>query len=493
LTANVRGIVSCTMVSLIDRSLETEPDSLFALTNLILLAVPPPEVLVGLLGIVFLLISSALISASEVAFFSLTPIDFDALAEEESSGGQRILTLKDRPRRLLATILISNNFVNIAIVILSDFVVRNFFSEATFSRWANDLMRLLSINYDSGQWVATAISFLITVVGVTFLLVLFGEVAPKVYARLNSIKLAKFMSGPLMVLMRVFSPLSQLLVSSTRLIENRLAKKNLRNLTSKEDIDEAIELTVSAEKGAEQEVDILKSIVKFSDVTVRQIMTSRVDIIAIDERSDYEELLKVAKDSGYSRIPVYENDIDNIVGILYVKDLLGHLNEDQQFAWQQLTRKNMLYVPEAKKISDLLKEFQLQHLHMAIVVDEYGGTSGLVTLEDILEEIIGDIKDEFDDELEVVYRKIDDYNYIFEGKTLLNDLYRILDIEDDVFDEARGEADSLAGLMLELHGQLPKKDVEIAYNHFRFKIVSVSKRRIEQVMVTLPRPGLHVF
>lgn len=473
--------------------METEPDSLLCFASLFLLAVPPPEVIVGLVGIVLLLMSSALISASEVAFFSLTHTDFDMLSDEESGSSQRILTLKDRPRRLLATILISNNFVNVAIVILSDFVVRNLLSKAIFDQWADALMNIFSVSHESGEFLANAISFLITVVGVTFLLVLFGEVAPKVYARINSIKLAKFMSGPLTVLMRVFNPLSQLLVSSTRLIENRLAKSNIRNLTSKEDIDEAIELTVSAEQGAEQEVDILKSIVKFSDVTVRQIMTSRVDIVAVDERIDYNELLKVAKDSGYSRIPVYENDIDNIVGILYVKDLLGHLNEEQQFQWQNLTRKNMLYVPEAKKISDLLKEFQLQHLHMAIVVDEYGGTSGLVTLEDIMEEIIGDIKDEFDDELEVEYRKIDDYNYIFEGKTLLNDMYRILNIEGDVFDEARGESDSLAGLMLELYGQLPKKDVEINYNHFRFKIVSVSKRRIEQVLVTLPKPGLHVF
>lgn len=473
--------------------METEPDSQLYFAPLFLLTTAPPEVVFGLLGIVLLLMSSALISASEVAFFSLKPSDFDKLSTEENGNSKRILFLKDKPRRLLATILISNNFVNIAIVILSDYVLRNTLSADTLNYWASSIVQFFSISQESGVFLANAISVLITVVGVTFLLVLFGEVAPKVYARLNRVQLAKLMSGPLAILMRIFSPLSYLLVSSTRLIEMRLVKSNIRNQTSRADIDEAIELTVSNEQGAEQEVDILKSIVKFSDVTVRQIMTSRVDAVAIDETVDYEEMMKVAKDSGYSRIPVYENDLDNIIGILYVKDMLGHLNENETFNWQQLVRKNVLYVPEAKKISDLLKEFQLQRMHIAIVVDEYGGTSGLVTLEDILEEIIGDIKDEFDDELEVVYRKIDDYNYLFEGKTLLNDVYRILDVEGELFDEIRGEADSLAGLMLEIHGQLPKKDIELSYNHFRFKIVSVNKRRIEQILVTLPKPGIHVF
>lgn len=467
--------------------METEPDSQ-QYFSLLLLASPPPEVIIGVLGIVLLLISSALISASEVAFFSLTHADFDKLAEDKHGSSKRILLLKDKPRRLLATILISNNFVNIGIVIISDFVLRNLLTEATFQAWAVSLTETFNISLASGELLANVISFLITVVGVTFLLVLFGEVAPKVYARLNNIRLAKFMSGPLSILMSVFSPLSQMLVSSTRLIEKRLAKSKMhRIVTSREDIDEAIELTVSSEEDTEQEVDILKSIVKFSDVTVRQIMSSRVDVVAVDITAEYKELLEIAKDSGYSRIPVYENDLDNIKGILYVKDLLGHLNETSDFSWQTLIRNNVLYVPEAKKISDLLKEFQRQHLHMAIVVDEYGGSSGLVTLEDILEEIIGDIKDEFDDEAEVVYRKIDDYNYLFEGKTLLNDVFRIIGVDGTEFEEVRGEADSLAGLMLELYGQLPKKDVEIDHNQFSFKIVSVSKRRIEQVLITLPK------
>lgn len=468
--------------------METEPDSPLYYVPIFLFSSASPEVIAGLLGIVLLLLSSALISASEVAFFSLTHSDFDKLSIEKNGSSRRILALIDRPRRLLATILISNNFVNISIVILSDFVLRNILTETTFQRWASTFTDTFQIDYATAEVLTSTVSFLITVVGVTFLLVLFGEVAPKVYARWNNIRLAKMMSNPIIILMYIFSPLSQVLVSSTKLIEKRLAKSTMkRTLASREDIDDAIELTVSNGEDTEQEVDILKSIVKFSDVTVRQIMTSRVDVVAVDAQADYSELLQVARESGYSRIPVYENDLDNIKGILYVKDLLGYLNEDSNFEWQQLVRSNVLYVPEAKKINDLLKEFQRQHLHMAIVVDEYGGTSGLVTLEDILEEIIGDIKDEFDDEAEVVYRKIDDHNYLFEGKTLLNDVYRIIGLEAGVFDEARGEADSLAGLILELHGQLPKKDIEIAYNEFRFKIVSVSKRRIEQILIILPK------
>ncbi|HMO38455.1 MAG TPA: gliding motility-associated protein GldE [Saprospiraceae bacterium] len=468
--------------------METEPDSYLCCISLLFIALPPTEVVIGLSGILLLLISSALISGSEVAFFSLTPGDFDKLSDEDDPGSKRILSLKDRPRRLLATILISNNFVNIAIVILSEFVLRNLLGEQTFLNWANGLARIFPISAAAGELLAGILGIAVTVVLVTFLLVLFGEVAPKVYATNNKVRLAKFMSGPLIFLMWLFGPLSHLLVGSGRLLEKRLARLSFNvRVDSKQDIDEAIELTVNKEENTEQEIDILKSIVKFSDMTVRQIMTARVDVIAVDEKSDYAELMEIARESGYSRIPVYESDLDNIKGILYVKDLLGHLNEPANFNWQMLIRSNVLYVPEAKKISDLLKEFQRAHLHMAIVVDEYGGTSGLVTLEDIMEEIIGDIKDEFDDEAEVVFRKIDDYNYLFEGKTLLNDVYRVTGIEAGIFDEVRGETDSLAGLMLELYGQLPKKDTEITFYAFRFKIVAASKRRIEQVLITLPK------
>ncbi len=466
--------------------MEAESDSLF---YLLLLVVPAAEIVFGVLSILFLLMGSALISGSEVAFFSLTSNDFDKLQQENTSSGNRILILKDKPRSLLATILISNNFINIAIVILSEFTLRRILPEAVFTNWGESLLSILPFAVSlSSATIARAISFLITVVGVTFLLVLFGEVAPKVYAKINNVTLARLMSGPLVFLMSIFSPLSNILVRSTKIIEMRLARTAKGNpITSREDIDEAIELTVSNEKDAEQEIDILKRIVKFGDVSVKQIMTSRVDVVAIDFRIGYPELLQVARSSGFSRIPVYENDFDNVTGILYVKDLLGYLNEGEHFEWQQLIRTNVLYVPEAKKIDDLLRQFQREHLHMAVVVDEYGGSSGIVTLEDVLEEIIGDIKDEFDAEPEVLFKKIDDYNYLFEGKTLLNDACRALGISISSFDEVKGDSDTLAGLILELHGRLPKKDTVIAYNQYSFKIVSVSKRRIEQILLTLPR------
>ncbi len=435
-----------------------------------------------------LLVCSALISGSEVAFFSLTHNDFEKLQQENSGSSHRILFLKEKPRKLLATILISNNFINIAIVIISDFVLLRLLYAERLDLWAASFIEFFSLQEVIGiEATGRLLGFLITVVGVTFLLVLFGEVAPKIYAKINNLHLAKFMSGPMMFLMRLFHPISQVLVNWTTLIERRLAARPLSgNATSREDIDEAIELTVSSEAKTEQEIDILKSIVKFGDVSVKQIMRSRVDVVAVDFRINFKELLDLVRSSGYSRIPVYDDDFDNVTGILYVKDLLGHLHEDADFEWQRLIRTNMLYVPEAKKIHDLLREFQREHLHMAIVVDEYGGSAGIVTLEDIMEEVIGEIKDEFDNEAEVIFRKIDDYHYVFEGKTLLNDVCRIIGVDTSTFDEVKGDADSLAGLVLELYGEIPQKDIEITYNLFRFKIVSVSKRRIEQVLITLP-------
>lgn len=444
----------------------------------------------GIAVILLLLACSALVSGSEVAFFSLTPNDFERLEQENGPTSQRILALKNKPRRLLATILISNNFINIAIVILSEFVLMKTIPKGAFDQWALFVVSLWGApSPERVAYWSWLIGFLITVVGVTFLLVLFGEVAPKVYAKINNLQLARLMARPITFLLRVLGPLSNALVNTTRIIEQRLASKaTAGSLASREDIDEAIELTVSQEKDAAQDVDILKSIVKFGEVTVKQIMSSRVDVVAVDFRVDYHELLRVVRESGYSRIPVYENDFDNVTGILYVKDLLGHLNEGREFEWQQLIRTDVYYVPEAKKINDLLKEFQQEHLHLAIVVDEYGGSSGIVTLEDIMEEVIGEIKDEFDDEVEVVFKKIDDYNYLFEGKTLLNDVCRIVGIDTNTFDAIKGEADSMAGLILEITGHLPKADAEISYNQFRFKIVSVSRRRIEQILFTLPKP-----
>lgn len=466
--------------------METESDIPLYLYQLFLSAPAMWPAWAAFFGVIFLLICSGLISGSEVAFFSLSHNDFEALEEEKSGVAQRILRLKDQPRLLLATILISNNFVNISIVILSDFMLRIWMPETLIEHWAQGVTSWLGYGAEAVTQWANVLSFLITVVGVTFLLVLFGEVAPKVYATQNNIQIARIMSSPLATLSVLFKPLSLLLMRSTSLIEKRLAQRaKAGSQTSKEDIGDAIDLTVSREHfTGSRELDILHSIVKFSSVSVKQIMTPRLDIVGVENTATYKELLDIARESGYSRIPVFEEDLDQVVGLLYVKDLLGHL-QDADFEWQSVIRTNMMYVPESKKIDDLLREFQKEHLHLAMVVDEYGGTAGLVTLEDIMEEIIGDIKDEFDDETDVVYQKIDDYNYLFEGKTLLNDLCRIIGVPVEAFDDVKGEADSLAGLLLELCGQFPRKDAQLQHNGFTFKIVSVTKRRIEQVRVTI--------
>lgn len=435
----------------------------------------------------FLLYGSAMISSSEVAIFSLTHTDFARLREEDSKPARRILKLKEKPRTLLATMLISVNFINIAIILIANYLLNNLLPPTAFAGLVMAVKNLFPAIAWSDETIVRAINFLITVLGVSFLLVLLGEVAPKVYARINNIRIAKLMSAPLVGLTKVFYPFSRLLVRGSSLIEKRLeTRSHPGSFASKEDIDEAIELTVRHEHNAPEEIDILKSIVKFGDVTVKQIMRSRVDVVAVDEEIGYRELLGVVRESGYSRIPVFREDFDHVAGILYVKDLLGNLDESDDFRWQELVRPSVLFVPEAKRINDMLKEFQSSRMHMAIVVDEYGGTSGIVTLEDILEEVIGEIRDEFDDEEEVEYRQLDAYNFIFEGKTLLNDVCRVLGIETSTFDKVKGDSDSLAGLILENSGQLPKTGADYQIQGYTFKITAVSKRRIEEIQVTLP-------
>jgi putative hemolysin len=466
--------------------LEPESESLsFLLTELPLLlaSFPSSETILGILSIALLLVVSGLISGSEVAFFSLTANDLNTLKNENGKSNQLILNLSKKPRQLLATILISNNFVNIAIVIISEIVIRQLFPEAFFNGLAEQIASWIPAE---SSVIANIARFFITVIGVTFLLVLFGEVAPKMYANLNNIRLIRLMARPLGILMQLFTPFNKVLVGFSDVIENRLNPVSRNsNFPSKAEIGEAIDLTVSQEHNTKQEIDILKRIVKFSDVSVKQIMRSRVDIVAIDLRSDFTSLVNLIRESGYSRIPVYDTDFDNVTGIFYAKDLLGHLSEDNQFEWQELIRTNVLYVPESKKINDLLTEFKTQKLHMAIIVDEYGGTSGLITLEDILEEVIGEIKDEFDDDIELEYKKIDDYNFIFDGKTLLNDLCKVLNIDSEIFDKVRGEADSLAGLVLELQGAFPKQGAEVFFDRFKFKMVTVSNRRIEKILLSI--------
>ena len=468
--------------------MESESDNYYF--QLIFLFIPlvaiPPGIYFAIFFVFILLACSALISSSEVAFFSLSINDLEKITQENSAVTQRILYLKEAPRKLLATILIANNFINIAIVILSQFILDSLIYKDLTDEWAKKMIAATGISI-SPEWLSGSINFLITIVGVTFLLVLFGEVAPKIYAKINNVRLAKFMSKTLLFLFRFFNPISNLLVKGTNIIEKRLVNNTSNGSTSRrEDIDQAIELTVKDDKHAEHEIDILKGIVKFGDISVKQVMRPRVDVIAIDFRISFKELLDIIKKSGFSRIPVFDEDFDNVTGLLYVKDLLAHLHEEASFEWQTLIRTNVMYVPEAKKIDDLLRDFQKERLHMAIVVDEYGGSSGIVTLEDIMEEVVGEIKEEFDDEIELEYKKIDDLNYLFEGKTLLNDLCRVIGVDTSTFDDVKGDADSVAGLFLEIVGHIPKVESEVSYNDYNFKIVSVDNRRIKQILITLP-------
>lgn len=424
---------------------------------------------------------SALISGSEVAFFSLTPNDLHDLHQEKNPTADKLIELKEKPRKLLATILICNNFINIAIVIISDFLLKKMLPENTFMKFSEWAISFIPVSIERMMDIC---NFMVTIAGVTFLLVLFGEVAPKIYASINNRKFSLMMVGPMFILSSIFSPLSNLMIKFTSGIETKF-KASQNSNTSKEDIDKAIDLTVSMEQDAGDEADILKGIIKFGDMSVKQIMKPRADVVAVDMEMSFPELLKMIRESGYSRIPAYQDDFDNVVGILYVKDLISFLKEEDSFEWQSHIRTNLLYVPELKKIGELMKEFQLKHLHMAIVVDEFGGSAGIVTLEDIMEEVIGEIKDEFDEEEEIDYVILDEDNFIFEGKTLINDVCRIVGEDIEVFDTARGESDSLAGLVLENIGYIPKKDKEFVLDRFKLKILSVSKRRIEKIKFTV--------
>lgn len=435
--------------------------------------------------IILLLIGSALISASEVAYFSLTPQDMEELSKGTADANTLVISLKEQPRILLATILICNNFINIAIVILSDVLIQGLIPESLFLSWGGAILSLFPYGFMTTEYLALILSFTVTIFGVTFLLVLFGEVAPKIYANMNNVKHAKLMARPLTILNRVFYPFSSLLVGWSSRIEERVYRKRLyRKGTEKKDIDKAIELTVSEGENRE-EIDILKGIIKFGDVTTKQIMKPRVDVVAVDTAYSFGQVMDTIRDSGFSRLPVMDEDFDTIKGVLYVKDLLGHTHEGSDFEWQHLIRENVLYVPETKKIDDLMKEFQLKRTHMGIVVDEYGGSAGIVTLEDIFEEIVGDIRDEFDTEDEVDYVKLDDNNFVFDGKSLLNDVLRITNLPSDIFEEGRGDADSLAGFILEIEGMIPRPSRVITFKGVKLTILSVTKRRIQKIKITI--------
>ena len=323
--------------------------------------------------------------------------------------------------------------------------------------------------------------FLIQIVIITFLLLLFGEVLPKVYANNKAVSFAKLMSLPLSFLEKIFKPISAILISSTRIIDRKI--KNSKHNLSVDDLSNALELT-SDENENKDEKKILEEIVKFGNTDVKQIMRSRIDITALDYKSTYTDALKTIEKTGYSRIPIYQDSLDLIKGILYIKDLLPYLNKGENFKWNKLIR-DVFFVPENKKIDDLLKEFQEKKIHLAVVVDEYGGTSGIVTLEDIIEEIVGDINDEFDDD-DIIYSKLDNKNYVFEGKTTLKDFYRIINISGENFEQKKGEADSIAGFIIENTGSFPEKGQKINLENYTFSIENINQRRITRIKVTLP-------
>lgn len=411
--------------------------------------------IISLLISVLLLVCSALISGSEVAFFSFTPAVLNEMEESDDRSDKRILNMLKQPQHLLATILIGNNFVNVAIILL----LTNFTTTI--------------LNFDN----APVLGFIFQTIIITFLLLLFGEIMPKVYATQNAKKTAAATIGFLSVLRKIFNPFVKLLVNSTSIVNKRLEKKkHSRSNISMDELSQALELT---SQQTDEDTEILEGIIKFGNIQVSDIMTPRVDITDIDIKANYKELLRIIVDSGYSRIPVYSGNRDNNRGIVYSKDLLPHLDKPASFRWQSLIRQ-AYYVPETKKIDDLLNEFQENKVHVALVVDEYGGTSGLITLEDILEEIVGDISDEYDEE-ERLYTKIDDRTFVFEAKILLNDFYKIAEIEKDDFVKVTDEVETLAGLILELIGEIPQKGERVEYGRYEFEVAAVDDRRIKEV------------
>ena len=402
-----------------------------------------------------LLLCSALISGSEVAFFTLNP---NKWKEKDMSKSQKIIKkLLHRPNNLLATILITNNFVNVAIIILSTYITASLFNFNGFP----------------------ILEFIIQVVVVTFLLLLIGEVIPKVFANQNALVFASVMSTPINILSKVLAPISKVLVATTSVIEKRFQNKGYQ--ISVDELSTALDLAGENDTN-EEEKRILRSIVEFGNIDVKEIMKSRVDVVAIEEKTDFKDVKELVVSSGYSRIPVYKENFDTILGVLYIKDMLLHIKKEK-FDWMSLVR-TPFFIPESKMIDDLLKEFQEKKIHLAIVVDEYGGTSGIVTLEDIIEEIVGEINDEFDDD-GIMYSKLDNSNYIFEGKTSLNDVLKTIDGEIDYFDEVKGDADTLAGLILELKGNIPEKGEVLVYEPYTFSIESVDQRRVKRVKISI--------
>ncbi|APY08675.1 magnesium/cobalt efflux protein [Winogradskyella sp. J14-2] len=434
-----------------------DPEPSVLLSNLL---VTNTTFITSIILLFILLACSALISGAEVALFSLTKSNIDKGIEENSSAIQIIASLLERPKKLLATILVANNFINIAIVLLFAYI-----GEALFKNIANQILR-----------------FLLEVVTATFLILLFGEIIPKIYASRNSVKFASFMARPLKVLDVVFSPISLPMRYTTLKIQERFGKQ--RSNLSVDQLSQALELT-NDQDTTQEEQKLLQGIVSFGNTDTKQVMRPRMDLFALNISTPFETIIKDIVDNGYSRIPVYEESIDHVKGVLYVKDLLPHLNK-KKFDWTTLLRAPF-FVPENKKLDDLMVEFQTKKVHLAVVVDEYGGTSGLVSLEDIIEEIVGDISDEYDDE-DLVYTKLDDNNYSFEGKTPLKDVYKIIALDETeiaVFDSRKGEAETLAGFVLEISGGFPRVGNKINFKNYVFTIEALERKRIKQIKLTL--------
>lgn len=418
------------------------------------------EAFFALLVLLILIIASGLVSGSETAFFSLTPSDVEGLRTSSHKKDNLILELRNRPKTLLATILISNNFINVAIVILASYIS--------------------ALMFDLGTYPVLA--FLLQVVAITSIILIFGEIIPKILANREPVTVAHLMVRPLKLLVWFFKPLSLVLVKSTSMIDKRLGSKG-HNISVSE-LSDAIEITVD-ETVPDDEKMILKGIASFVEREASEIMQSRVNVTAIDSELPFKEMMNTVVESGFSRIPVYEESLDKIKGILYIKDLLPYLDVEDKKDWTELVRP-AFFVPENKRINDLLQEFRDKKIHLAIVVDEYGGTSGIITLEDIIEEIVGEISDEFDKEdYQFKHKRISSESYLFEAKTPLNDLCKIIGIDDGFFEKVRGESDSLGGLLLELEGKIPEKGAVIIYRNFKFTITDATSRMIKEVRITI--------
>ncbi|MBW2960364.1 gliding motility-associated protein GldE [Mesonia aestuariivivens] len=420
----------------------------------------------GVIMLMLLLVCSAMISGSEVALFSLTPSDFDVKDGNVSAKQQILIRLLDRPKKLLATILVANNFVNIAVVLLF---------ESLSDIWFKNINSSIDLYYFQLDVV-----FFLKVIVVTFLILLFGEILPKIYANRNKVIFSNFMAYPLSMLDKLLSVFSIPMRQVTMLIHNRLGKQ--RSALSIDQLSQALELT-SEEDTTKEEQKILKGIVSFGNTETKQVMKPRIDVFALNIEQDFKEVIAEVTENGYSRIPVYQENIDNVKGILYVKDLLPYI-DTKKFEWQSLLREPY-FVPENKKLDDLLNDFKDKKNHLAIVVDEYGGTSGLISLEDIIEEIVGDISDEFDDE-DLIFSKLDEYNYVFEGKTPLKNFYKVIKLEDPVyFEEKKGEAETLAGFLLEISGEFPQKNQKLIFENYTFTIEAIENKRIKQVKLNI--------